>query len=150
MSQSLSCVLLHLVFSTKNREPWLDADLRPRVFAYLAETGRSMGCEVYRVNGTADHIHMAVLLTRSLAISDFVKKVKAVSSVWIKEHGEHHAGFSWQAGYGVFSLGSSQLETLIGYIDGQEEHNRNKGFQEEFRMFLRKYGIDYDERYVWD
>ena len=150
MSQSLSCILLHLVFSTKNREPWLDADLRPRVFAYLAETGREMGCEVYRVNGTADHIHMAVLLNRTLAHADLVKKVKATSSVWIKEHGNHHAGFSWQAGYGVFSLGASQLPVLINYIDGQEEHHREKGFQEEYRDFLKRYAIEYDERYVWD
>lgn len=105
MAQSLSRILLHLVYSTKNREPWLDEAIRPRIFAYLAETGRNMGCEVYRVGGTADHIHMAIQLTRTLTVADFVKKVKATSSAWIKSEGHHHAGFAWQVGYGVFSLG---------------------------------------------
>ena len=81
MAQSLSRILLHLVFSTKDREPCLDDDLRPRVFAYLAEIGRDMGCEVYRVGGTADHVHMAIALTRTLAVADFMKKVKGTSSV---------------------------------------------------------------------
>jgi putative transposase len=150
MSQSLSRIVLHLVFSTKNREPWLDSDLRPRVFAYLADIGRDMGCEVYRVGGTVDHVHMAVLLARTLRVADFMKKVKGSSSVWIKEHGENHAGFSWQAGYGTFSLGVSQLQALTGYIDRQEEHHRVKGFQDEYREMLRKYGVEFDERYVWD
>lgn len=150
MAQSLSRILLHLVFSTKNREPWLDADLRPRVFAYLAEVGRDMGCEVYRVGGTADHIHMAIQLTRTLAVADCVKKLKATSSAWIKAEGRHHAGFSWQTGYGVFSLGASQLPDLTSYIDRQEEHHRVKGFQEEYREFLKKYSVEYDERHVWD
>ena len=150
MSQSLSLILLHLVFSTKNREPWLDTNIRPRCFAYLAEVGRELGCEVYRVGGTADHIHMAIQLTRTLAVADFVKKVKATSSVWIKSEGQHHAGFAWQAGYGVFSLGTAQLTDLTNYIDRQEEHHRVKGFQEEYRGFLRKYGVPYDERYVWE
>lgn len=137
-------------FSTKNRELWLDADLRPRAFAYLAEIGRDLGCEVYRLGGTADHVHMAVALSRTLAVADFMKKVKSTSSVWIKDHGSQHAEFSWQAGYGVFLLGASQLDVLIRYIDGQEEHHRTKSFQEEYRAFLEKYGVAYDERYVWD
>jgi REP element-mobilizing transposase RayT len=93
---------------------------------------------------------MAIQLTRTLAVADFVKKVKSTSSVWIKEHGKHHAGFSWQAGYGVFSLGASQLAAVTDYIDRQEEHHRVKGFQEEYREFLKKYAVEYDERYVWD
>jgi putative transposase len=150
MSQSLSRILLHLVFSTKNREPWLTPSIRPRVFAYLAEVGRDQGCEVYRVGGVADHVHLAVQLSRTLAVADFVKKVKQTSSGWIKENGENHAGFAWQAGYGAFSLGALQLPALIEYIDGQEEHHRTRGFQDEFREFLKKYEIEYDERYVWD
>ena len=138
MSQSLSRILLHLVFSTKNREPWLDSDLRPRVFAYLAELGRDMGCTVYRVGGVADHIHVAMELPRTMSVAEFVKKTKRESSVWIKDHGRNHAGFSWQAGYGVFSLGQSQLQTLTDYIDRQEEHHRGKSFQQEYIAFLRK------------
>jgi REP element-mobilizing transposase RayT len=150
MAQSLSSILLHFVFSTKDREPWLDNELRPRAFAYMAEIGRDMGCVVYRVGGTADHVHMAVALTRTLTVADFMKKVKGASSVWIKEHGTNHAGFSWQAGYGAFSLGASQLNALTQYIDRQEEHHRVKGFKEEYRAFLEKYDVAYDERYVWD
>lgn len=150
MAQSLSRILLHLVFSTKNREPWLDARLRPRVFAYLAVVGREMGCEVYRVGGMADHVHMAIQGGRTMTVADFVKRVKSTSSQWIKAEGENHAGFAWQAGYGVFSLGASQLAVLTEYIDRQEEHHRVKGFQEEYREFLRKYEVAYDERYVWD
>lgn len=150
MSQSLSRILLHLVFSTKNREPWLDSDLRPRVFAYLAEVGRDMDCTVHRVGGMADHIHMAMELPRTMTVADFVKKVKSASSIWIKEHGGHHSGFSWQAGYGVFSLGASQLQSLTEYIDRQEAHHRVKGFQEEYLEFLRKYGVACDERHLWE
>ncbi len=150
MPQSLSRILLHIVFSTKNREPWLDAEIRPRAFSYLAEIGRNLGCEVYRVGGAADHVHLAVLLTRTLPVADFVQKVKRTSSVWIKDHGSRHGGFSWQAGYGAFSLGISQLAALTCYIDGQEEHHRKVGFQEEYRKFLMKYGVEFDERYLWD
>lgn len=150
MSQSLSRILLHIVFSTKNREPWLETDFRPRVFAYLAETGREMGTTVYRVGGMADHVHIAVELPRTLAVADFVKKLKTTSSAWIKDHGRNHAGFSWQAGYGVFSLGSSQLQALTDYIDRQEEHHRVKGFQEEYIEFLNKYDVRHDPRYLWD
>jgi REP element-mobilizing transposase RayT len=150
MSQSLSRILLHIVFSTKNREPWLDASIRPGTFAYLAEVGRETGCQIHLVGGMPDHVHMAVELSRTLTVSDFVKKVKTTSSVWIKKHGVNHSGFSWQAGYGVFSLGASQLPVLTRYIGRQEEHHRGKGFQEEFREFLAKYEVEFDERYVWE
>ncbi len=150
MPQSLSRILLHLVFSTKNRELWLDADFRPVVFAYIAEVGRDAGAIVYRVGGMADHVHVALELPRTMAVADFVKKLKSTSSVWIKEHGKNHAGFSWQAGYGVFSLGASQLQMLTDYIDQQEEHHRRKGFREEYLSFLSKYDVAYDERYLWD
>ncbi|MEO7098524.1 MAG: IS200/IS605 family transposase [Luteolibacter sp.] len=150
MSQSLARILLHIVFSTKDREPRLDAAIRPGVFAYLAEVGRDMGCEVYRVGGMPDHVHLAIQLPRTVTVSDFVRKVKATSSAWIKKQNPSHAGFSWQAGYGVFSLGASQLQVLTRYIDRQEEHHRARGFKEEYREFLAKYGVEYDERYVWD
>jgi len=102
MPQSLSRILLHVVFSTKNRECWLDDELRPRVFAYLAKVGREMGCEVYRVGGMPDHVHLAVQSPRTLCVSDLVRKMKATSSSWIKKQGETYTGFAWQSGYGVF------------------------------------------------
>jgi len=150
MPQSLSSILLHIVFSTKNRQTWLDDTIRARIFAYLAEVGRDMGCEVYRVGGMPDHVHLAVRLARTVTVADLVKKLKSTSSVWIKEQGSDYKRFSWQTGYGVFSLGASQLPDLIRYIERQEEHHKIHGFQDEFRQFLQKYGISFDERYLWD
>jgi len=150
MPQSLSCLLNHIVISTKHREPWLTDSIRPRSFAYLAGIGRDLGCEVYRVGGMANHVHLAVRLSRTLAIADLLQKLKALSSGWIKKEGSNHAGFGWQGGYGAFSVGPSQLGRLVEYIDGQEEHHRVETFQEEYRRILAKYGVEYDERYVWD
>jgi len=150
MPQSLSPILLHLVFSTKDRIGWLDDSIRPRVFAYMAEVGRQTNCEIYRVGGMSDHVHIAVQLPRTMTVADLVKKLKTTSSVWIKENGEAHDKFSWQTGYGAFSLGASQLADITAYIDRQEEHHRAKDFKEEYLGFLSKYGIDFDERFLWD
>ncbi len=97
-----------------------------------------------------DHVHVAVQMSRTLPVSDFVKKIKSTSSIWIKKHGEDKEKFAWQAGYGAFSLGVSQLNDLTKYIDKQEEHHSVKSFKEEYVSFLSKYQIAYDERYVWD
>ena len=150
MPQSLARLLVHVVFSTKHREPLLTDDLRPNLYGYLSSVGRDLGCEVFRVGGVADHVHLAVDLSRTITIADFVKKVKQTSSAWIKEQPGRHRDFEWQAGYGAFSIGQSQLAALLKYIDGQEEHHRTKTFQEEYRDFLARYGIQPDERYVWD
>lgn len=150
MPQSLSRLLVHIVFSTKHREPWLDGPSRPPLFAYMAEVGRDLGCEVFRVGGVADHVHLAVDLSRTLTTADFVKKVKQTSNVWLKRRSMRHSGFEWQAGYGVFSLGQSQLSKLTDYIDRQEEHHRRLSFQDEYRGLLAKYGVTPDERYLWD
>lgn len=148
--QSLARLIVHVVFSTKSRARLLTDEVRPHLFGYLASVGREMGCDVFRVGGVEDHIHMAIGLSRTLAISDFVKKVKQSSSFWIKEQSGIRRAFEWQAGYGAFSLGQSQLETLVDYIDRQEEHHRTRTFQEEYRGLLAKYGVEADERYVWD
>lgn len=150
MPQSLSQVIVHLVFSTKNREPWLDPSLRPRLHAYLATLCRDRACEAYRVGGVADHVHIGLRLGRTVAQSDLVEDLKKISSRWVKEQGAAYAGFFWQRGYGAFSVAYSQLEALIAYIDRQEEHHRTRTFQEEYRELLQKYGIAFDERYVWD
>ena len=150
MPQSLSRLLVHLVFSTKHREPRLDDALRPSLFVYMAEIGRDLGCEVYRVGGVADHVHLAVELSRTITAADFVKKVKQASNVWLKRRSKRHDGFEWQVGYGVFSLGQSQLSKLTDYIDRQEEHHRRQTFQEEYLALLVKYGVTPDERYLWD
>ena len=150
MPQSLSQVIVHIVFSTKERQPWLDPQIRPRMHAYLATVCRDCDCEAYRVGGAVDHVHIAARLARTITQSELLAKIKKTSSAWIKQQGEQYSGFYWQAGYGDFSVGWSQLEDLIGYINHQEEHHRMHSFQEEYRNMLRKYHVEFDERYVWD
>jgi REP element-mobilizing transposase RayT len=109
-----------------------------------------MHCEVFRVGGVEDHVHLAIDLSRTVTISEFVKRVKQASSVWLKEQAGIRGDFEWQAGYGAFSLGQSQLGDLLNYIDRQEEHHRTRSFQEEYRVLLTRFGVEADERYVWD
>ena len=150
MPQSLSQVILHLIFSTKNREPWLDADVRPRMHAYLATICRDLDAEAFRVGGVADHVHLVVTLPRTLSQSALVEEIKKLSSKWIKGLDPKYRQFYWQRGYGAFSLGRSQLDAVVKYVSEQEEHHRKVTFQDEFRRVLTKYGVPFDERYVWD
>lgn len=150
MPQSLSNILIHLIWSTKDRHPWLEPGTREKTHAFLAGAVRQCDCEAFRVGGVADHVHLAVRLSRTMSVADLVKEVKTASSKWMKEQDLDFAGFYWQQGYGSFSVGMSQKETLLHYIDTQEEHHRTRTFQSEYRDFLKKYGIDYNERYVWD
>lgn len=150
MPQSLSLVIVHVIFSTKERAPLLDAEIRPKLHAYLATVARNTGCEAYRVGGVEDHVHLAIRLSRTLSIADLVEKLKPSSSKWLKPHAPSLGAFAWQRGYGCFSVGPADLDSLCEYIDRQEEHHRRRTFQEEFRMFLEKYRVEYNEAYVWD
>ena len=150
MPQSLSQVILHIVFSTKDRRPWLEPAIRPRMHAYLATVCRDRACEAYRVGGVADHVHIAAWLARTISQSELLEKIKKTSSAWIKTQGRDYASFFWQAGYGAFSIGYSQLDDLVRYVDNQETHHKAKTFQEEYRELLQKYNVSFDERYVWD
>jgi REP element-mobilizing transposase RayT len=150
MPQSLSKVIIHIIFSTKDREAWLDRDLRPRVHAYVATICRDLNAEALRVGGMADHLHVVTTLPRTLSQAAMVEKLKKTSSKWIKEVDSNYRRFYWQRGYGAFSVSPSQLDAVLKYVGSQEEHHRTRSFQEEYRDFLRKYGIAFDERYVWD
>ena len=150
MPQSLSYLLTHIVFSTKDRVPVLDAPVRPALHAYLATVARNVDCECFRVGGVADHVHLAVRLSRTTTMAQLIEELKTSSSKWLKTQSPALAAFAWQRGYGAFSVGPSDLNTLHHYIDTQEEHHRTRTFQDEYRDFLQKYGIEYDERYVWD
>ena len=150
MSQSLSKIIVHVVFSTKNRMRSIDSAVKPRLHAYIATLGRDLGGEVYRVGGTDDHVHMALLLPRTMTIAKCVERVKALSSSWVKDSGKGCHDFQWQGGYGAFSVSQSGFSTLIDYIDKQEEHHSKMSFQDELRVLLRKYGVDFDEKYLWD
>jgi len=150
MPQSLSLVIVHVVFSTKDRRPFLNPDICPKLHAYLATVARNAGCEAYRVGGVADHVHLAIRLSRTVTIADLVQDLKTASSKWLKTQSPDLSAFSWQRGYGCFSVGASDLDALRAYIDDQANHHGTRTFQDEFRTLLEKYAVEYDEAYVWD
>lgn len=149
MPQSLANVLVHLVFSTKHREPLIGRETRPRLHAYMAGILDNLKCPPLQIGGVEDHVHILCTLSRTITIAELVEEVKKGSSRWIKVEGGA-PGFVWQAGYGAFSIGESQADTVIRYIQNQEEHHRKMTFQEEYRRLLDRYRVAYDERYVWD
>lgn len=151
MAQSLSRIWIHLIFSTKNRFPFLsDKKVRTNMHAYLAKMLREQDCETLIVNGVEDHVHALFSLSRTHSISSVVKEIKRTSSRWVKEFSRELQKFHWQLGYGAFSVSQSNLEEVIRYIENQEEHHKKVTFKDEYRAFLKAYGVEYDERYVWD
>ncbi len=150
MGQSLSQLYVHLVFSTKNREPWLSATIQERLFPYLASALNRQDCPALKVGGHIDHLHLLFRLNRTKAASDVVGSIKGESSKWMKREFADTAGFAWQAGFGLFSVSASQLEEVSRYIVDQAEHHRKMTFQEEYRRLLDRFGVEYDERFVWD
>ena len=149
MPQSYTCLLYHIVFSTKDREPWLQAELRPRLWEYLSGAIRSEGGFCLVANGVADHVHLLARLRQDKAISEVLRSIKANSSGWIHREFPQRGGFHWQDGYGAFTVSKSQTETLRHYIANQEAHHRKLTFQEEFLTLLKAHEIEYDERYLW-
>ncbi|MBZ5537981.1 MAG: transposase [Acidobacteriia bacterium] len=151
MPQSLSAVYIHLVFSTKERWPFLkDKSLRAALYAYLGGISKTLDCPPIQIGGIQDHAHVLARLGRTISQADWVKELKRVSSLWLKEQGSCFAKFEWQAGYAAFSVSQSDLEKVRSYIIEQESHHRKIGFQEELRTLLRKHQLEWDERYVWD
>ena len=151
MPQSLSAVYLHLVFSTKDRRPFLnDSSLRAEMHAYLAGASKQLDCPPVLAGGVSDHVHLLARHGRSITQADWVKELKRVSTIWIKGRDATMHDFGWQSGYGVFSVSPSNLDAVREYIAGQEEHHRKSSFQDEFRTLLRKHGMEWNERYVWD
>ena len=150
MPQSHSYLLTHIVFSTKDRTPTFEGRLRPMLHAYLATVARNAKCECFRVGGVEDHVHLAVRMCRTLTIAQLIEELKTTSSKWLKNQSPALASFSWQRGYGAFSVGPADLIALIHYIDNQEQHHNTRTFQDEYLGFLTKCGIEYDARYVWD
>ena len=150
MPQSLACLYAHLVFSTKNREPFIAPDLAPRLYAYTGGILRETGSVLIEAGGMPDHIHLLVSLGRQAAVADTVRTVKSNSSRWVHETFPSRAAFAWQSGYGAFTVSHSSLEAVREYVRGQEGHHKVWTFQDEFREFLRRHAIEWDERYVWD
>jgi putative transposase len=151
MPQSLAKILVHTVFSTKDRRPYLhDRALRNEMHAYLGGILSNLDCQPIIVGGVEDHVHVLSALARTSSPADMVKEIKRGSSLWIKSKSSDLAEFSWQNGYGIFSIGSSQIPVVKEYIATQEDHHQRISFQDEFRTLLRRYDIEFDERYVWD
>jgi REP element-mobilizing transposase RayT len=150
MPQSVSSILIHLIFSTKNREPFITPAIEPELHPYIAKILRELKSPCLALNGTSDHIHILFALSRIITIAALVEEVKTNSSKWIKTKGREFKNFHWQRGYGAFSVGQSDIEVVKSYIRNQKEHHKRVTFQDEYREFLKSYGIDFDERYVWD
>ncbi|MBI3871765.1 MAG: IS200/IS605 family transposase [candidate division Zixibacteria bacterium] len=150
MPQSHTQILIHAIFSTKNREPLILPPWRSRLFAYVAGIINESGGTTHLVNGTADHVHILLDLPRERSVSEMMRLAKTNSSKWIHEQFPAHRSFRWQNGYGAFSVSASAADRVKTYIARQEEHHRRKTFQEEYISFLKKHGISYDERYIWD
>ncbi len=150
MSQSLVKNLVHLIFSTKHREPVITDTVRPDLHAYMAGILQDLHSPALTINSIPDHIHVLFSLDKDQALTKVIMELKRGSSKWIKTQGAAFRQFHWQRGYGAFSISQSAVEETKNYIAGQEDHHRRKSFQEEFRAFLRRYEVEYDERYVWD
>ena len=150
MPQSLSSVLIHIVFSTKNRVPLIPAEVASDLYRYMTSISRAHGCPAHQIGGTEDHVHICCSLARTQTCAKLVEEIKTGSSKWMKTKKPSLARFAWQNGYGVFSIGEEQLNALRKYIENQPEHHARVSFEEEVRELLGRYRIAYDERYVWD
>ena len=150
MAQTLVCLMTHVIFSTKNREPLITPEIEPELFAYIGGILKNNESRLLDAGGTADHVHLLISQSKNVALSALMKDVKKDSSSWIKTKGNIYRNFHWQDGYGGFSIGRSDLPRLKQYLANQKEHHRKRSFQEELIQFLDEYGIDYDERYLWN
>jgi len=149
MPHSYCSAFLHCVFSTKDRRNSIAPDLRERVFPYIGGIARENDMKALAVGGTADHVHLLLSLPATMAVAKAVQLVKGGSSKWVHDTFPSRRDFEWQEGYGAFSVSISHVSKTIAYINAQEKHHKKTTFQEEFRAFLKKHAIEYDERYVW-
>jgi REP element-mobilizing transposase RayT len=150
MGQSLVKNYIHIVFSTKHREPLIYAPVEEELHAYLGGICNRLQCTVLKVGGYTDHIHILCKLSQKIALMKLMEELKSHSSKWIKTKGDGYENFYWQDGYGAFSVRPSEVDRVIKYIANQHEHHNKKNFQDEYRGILKKYKVEYDERYVWD
>lgn len=150
MPQSLARLHVHLIFSTKNREPWITDKIRDALHAYIGTVLAERECVPAFINSVGDHIHILFILSRKTAVSNVVEDIKKHSSRWIKTQADGSASFAWQHGYGAFSVSESKVDDVRRYVANQRDHHRVKTFQEEYRTVLERHGISFDERYVWD
>lgn len=150
MGQSLVKNYVHIVFSTKHRAPRIHPPVEAELHNYLGGICNQLGCQVIKVGGYTDHVHVLCMLSKKVALMKLVQELKANSSKWIKSKGEDYEDFYWQDGYGAFSVNPAEVHVVIAYIANQHEHHSKQSFQAEYRALLETYAIEYDEQYVWD
>jgi len=151
MPQSLSAVYIHLVFSTKDRRPFLrDKPTRDALHSYLGGVSKQLDCPPILVGGVEDHVHLLARFGRTITQAEWVKELKRVSNAWLKERSRDYADFEWQGGYADFSVSQSSLEQVKNYVTMQEEHHQKMNFQDELRALLRKHEVEWDEKYMWE
>jgi putative transposase len=150
MPHTYTNLLVHALFSTKGRKPLLGPEINTTLFSYMGGILTQLKCKPVLINGPSDHVHLLFVLPTTLCLADLMEKLKAGSSKWVKDKWPHRRGFTWQEGYTAFSVSQSNLEKVKDYIARQEEHHRKLTFQEEVLALLKKHGIDYDPRYIFD
>ena len=150
MPQSLVKNYVHLVFSTKYRQPFITKDIQQNLYAYMIGICRKLECYVQAIGGVEDHVHILCLHSKKIALIKLLEELKSHSSKWAKTQGEAHQNFYWQNGYGSFSVSPTAIDKVIQYIENQEEHHKNQTFKDEYRALLHKYKMDFDEQYVWE
>ncbi len=150
MGQSLVKNYIHIVFSTKHRKPLIQPAVEAELYSYLGGICNRLECQVLKVGGYIDHVHILCMLSKKITLIKLLEEIKSHSSKWIKSKRVGYQNFYWQNGYGAFSVNPSEVETVINYISNQHEHHKKKTFKEEYLAFLKKYKVDYDDRYVWD
>lgn len=150
MAQSLVKNYIHIIFSTKYRQPFIDTAIENELFSYLGGICKNLECQPITIGGHQDHIHILCLLSRKTTLAKLLEEVKSHSSKWVKTKGENYKNFYWQDGYGAFSVNPKEIDIVIKYISSQKEHHAKKTFQREFIQFLEEYQVEYDERYLWD
>jgi putative transposase len=150
MAQSLSKILLHIVFSTKGRTKLILPEFEDELHAYIGGICKAVKSNAYKVGGTENHVHIACSLPRTLTVSDLLEEIKRSSSKWMKSKNPRCSLFAWQGGYGAFSFGQSQLTTVVKYIENQRDHHKKQNFENELKELLRLYEVEFDERFLWD
>lgn len=150
MPQSLAKNYVHIVFATKYRHPLIDKAIQNELYAYIGGICKGLECNPVIIGGYLDHVHILCLLSRKVALMKLVEETKSHSSKWIKTKGKRYENFYWQNGYAAFSVYPDEIEVVRRYIQNQEAHHSKKSFKNEYRSFLNKYQVEYDERYVWD
>jgi putative transposase len=150
MPQSFASLNCHLIFSTKNCEPLIVAEMTPRIYEYIGGICRETGNVLLAAGGMPDHVHLLISMGRQTSVADLVRTIKANSSGWVHKTFANQGGFAWQNGYGAFSVSLSNVEAVRQYIANQSDHHRTKTFQEEYLEFLKRHNLHYDERYLWE